>query len=268
MWFRSDLWSDEIWHAVRQAILGARPQKHPLTVEICVGASQRTFLKIFFAETVVGALKDCFRRSKAVRALFISEILSEKSFNAPVAVAAGEERYARILRRSFVVTLPVEGSSLPDFLRHRLDPGGPALSLRFKREIVGELALEIRRFHDQGFVHGDLVPSNIFATLDSQNAARFCFMDNDRTRHYPLWWRHRLWRRNLVQLNRFPLAGISLQDRMRFFHVYVRSRKLGSRERKVLRWLEHKTRQRRRECDAVDASGSFRKLMRWQAPGQ
>jgi serine/threonine protein kinase len=268
LWFRSDLWSGDIWHAVRQVILGARPQNHPLTVEIRIGASQQAFLKIFFANTVAGALKDCFRRSKAVRALFVAEILSERSLNAPVAVAAGEERYARILRRSFVVSLPVEGSSLPDFLRHRLDPRAPALPLRLKREMLGELAREIRRFHDQGFVHGDLVPGNIFATVDSQNSARFCFMDNDRTRRYPVWWRHRLWRRNLVQLNRFPLAGISLQDRMRFFHGYVQSRKLGSKERKLLRWLEQKTRQRRRECDAVDASGSFRKLMRWQAPTQ
>jgi len=95
----------------------------------------------------------------------------------------------------------------------------------------------------------------------------FCFMDNDRTRRYPIWLPHRLWRRNLVQLNRLPLAGISLQDRLRFFHAYTGRNKLARRDRKLVHWLEQKTRQRRRECDAVDASGSFRRLMRWDTPG-
>jgi hypothetical protein len=94
---------------------------------------------------------------------------------------------------------------------------------------------------------------------------QFCFMDNDRTRRYPTWMPRRLWRRNLVQLNRVPLAGISLQDRVRFFHAYVSRSELGRQDLRLARWLEQKTRQRRRECDAVDTSVSFRRLMRWDA---
>jgi Lipopolysaccharide kinase (Kdo/WaaP) family len=266
LWFREDLWSQEIWQSVRQLMRGERPRSHPRTLEIRIAGTQRAFVKIFFAHSIAGALKDCFRRSKGVRALLVAETLADQRFNAPMAIGAGEERRAGILRRSFLVSLPVEGSPLPDFLRDRFDARTPALSLPRKREMLRELAREIRRFHDQGFVHGDLVPGNIFAALNPQGRARFSFMDNDRTRRYPAWLRHSLWRRNLVQLNRFPLAGISLQDRMRFFHGYVKLHKLGSKEREFLRWLEEKTRQRRRECDAVDASGSFRRLMRWQAP--
>jgi hypothetical protein len=40
-------------------------------------------------------------------------------------------------------------------------------------------------------------------------------------------------------------------------------RKLTKDDRRLARWLERKTRQRRRECDGVDASGDFRKLMGW-----
>jgi hypothetical protein len=54
---------------------------------------------------------------------------------------------------------------------------------------------------------------------------------------------------------------------MRFFHSYVDRARLGAPERKLLFWLERRTRRRRRECDAVEASGSFRKLMTWQPPG-
>ena len=268
LWFRDDLWNKEIWRAVRERTMGEQPDIHPRTLEIRIAGTQQAFLKIFFATSVPGALKDCFRRSKAVRALLVGESLAAKGFDAPVAIGAGEERYADILRRSFLVSLPVEGCPLPDFLRDRFAARQPGLPLRRKREMLSQLAREIRRFHDQGFVHGDLVPGNIFVSLDGAGGARFCFMDNDRTRLYPTWLRHRLWRRNLVQLNRFPLAGISLQDRVRFFHGYANSGKLGAGERKLLGWLEQKTRQRRRECDGVDVSGSFRKLMRWKATAQ
>jgi hypothetical protein len=91
-------------------------------------------------------------------------------------------------------------------------------------------------------------------------------MDNDRTRRYPGWIPQQLWRRNLVQLNRFPLPGITLQDRVRFLRYYLGSKLWGKKERRLLDWLEHKTRQRRQECDAVDANQSFRRLMRW--PGE
>jgi hypothetical protein len=86
-------------------------------------------------------------------------------------------------------------------------------------------------------------------------------MDNDRTRRFPIWLPQRLWRRNLVQLNRMPLPGISLQDRMRFLHAYLNAGKFSVADRKLARWLELKTRQRRKECDGVDPSVNFRRLM-------
>jgi hypothetical protein len=270
LWFHRDLWTREIWDTVRQRIAQERPSKHPHTAEIrTAGGAQPLFIKIFFPRSAPGSFKDCFRRSKAVRALLLSESLARYGFHVPVAAGAGEERYAANLRRSFLVTLPVIGCPLPHFLHDRLADRLRDASLRRKRETVARLAREVRKLHDLGFVHGDLVPGNIFIVFDAQGTERFCFMDNDRTRRYPLWLRPRLrlWQRNLVQLNRFPLAGISLQDRMRFFHAYVNLVKLGPAERKLVRWLEQKTRQRRRECDAVDNTGSFRRLMRWDSAG-
>jgi serine/threonine protein kinase len=161
--------------------------------------------------------------------------------------------------------LPVPGRALPLFLRDHVERGAPAISLRQKRQALAQLAREIRRLHDRGFVHGDLVPGNIFVAPKTDGTMGFWFMDNDRTRRYPNCLPQRFWLRNLVQLNRIPLAGISLQDRMRFFHAYTGQKKLERQERRLVQWLERKTRQRRRECDAVDASGSFRRLMRWDA---
>jgi hypothetical protein len=266
LWFRRDLWNRELWLSLRDHLAAVPPSRHPRTVEIRLAeAQQPLFLKVFCGTSAWGSLKDFFRRSKAVRSLLLAERLGDLGFRAPIAIGAGEERYANLLRRSFVATLPVNGRPLPVFLRDQLDARAAGISLRRKRTMLASLAEEIRRLHDLGFVHGDLVPGNIFVAPSSDGTVRFIFMDNDRTRRYPAWLQHRLWKRNLVQLNRFPLAGISLQDRMRFFHAYVRHDKLLRRERKLLRWLEQKTRQRRAECDAVDPSGSFRRLMRWDA---
>jgi hypothetical protein len=234
-------------------------------VEIRVAGGQRFFVKIFFPVSVAGAIKDCFRRSQAVRALFSAARLCQAGFHAPLAAGAGEERFGTRLRRSFLVTLPVDGVGLPEFLRERIDGRAPALPLRRKREVLLQLARELRRFHNQGFVHGDLVAGNLFLQLDAEGRARFYFMDNDRTRRYASWVAQPLRRRNLLQLNRLPLPGISLQDRMRFFHGYVNLSRLGRKERRLLDWLERHTRRRRRECDGVNVSGSFRRLMQWKA---
>lgn len=266
LWFRRDLWSQEIWHALRDRLAAERPSSHPRTLDIrLVGAHQPLFLKVFYRTSALASFKDFFRRSKAVRSLMLTESFGGLGFNAPIAIGAGEERHANLLRRSFVVTLPVPGRALPLFLRDHVERGAPAISLRQKRQALAQLAREIRRLHDRGFVHGDLVPGNIFVAPTKDGTMNFWFMDNDRTRRYPNCLPQRFWLRNLIQLNRIPLAGISLQDRMRFFHAYTGQKKLERQERRLVQWLERKTRQRRRECDAVDASGSFRRLMRWDA---
>ncbi|MGH7816739.1 MAG: hypothetical protein ACREOR_05070, partial [Candidatus Binatia bacterium] len=92
----------------------------------------------------------------------------------------------------------------------------------------------------------------------------FYFMDNDRTGRYPSWSRQTFWKRNLIQLNRMPLPGISLQDRMRFLRAYLDVQRLSAANRQFARWLEARTRQRRKECDGADPTISFRRLMRWR----
>jgi hypothetical protein len=136
--------------------------------------------------------------------------------------------------------------------------------LQAKREALKRAAALIRQFHLRGFVHGDLVAANILVAHAAGQAV-FYFMDNDRTRRYPSWLPQSLWKRNLVQLNRMPLPGITLQDRVRFLRAYLGTKKLSNGDRRLARWLERKTRRRREECDGVAGSGDFRRLMRWSA---
>ena len=265
LWIHREKWRAELWQVLLVLIEKQPYSKHPQTLQLEAPfgtGGDVLFLKIFHGSSGMNRLKDIFRDSKALRSMRQGAALARLNFDAPITIAAGEKREHRLLRKAFVLTLGLKGQPLPVFLRqHSL--GIESVSLLEKRNGLKQLALEVRRLHQLGFVHGDLVPTNIFVSRTAEKGMRLFFMDNDRTRRYPKWFPQVFWRRNLVQLNRIPLPGITLQDRVRFLSYYLGSKEWGSPERRLLAWLERKTRQRRRECDSVDANGSFRQLMRW-----
>jgi serine/threonine protein kinase len=260
-------WTQDLQDRVLNLVERQIPSKHPQTLTLLYhgsGPGRLAYVKVFHRSQGIASLKDSFRESKAFRSLRQCIALARAGFDVPTTVAAGEFRRFRLLLRAFAVTVEISGQPAPDFLRERYPVNSRGLSLAIKRDSLKRLAEQIRHFHRLGFVHGDLVPSNICISAMEGAGLRFYFMDNDRTRRYPCWLPQSLWKRNLVQLNRFPLPGISLQDRMRFFRCYLGYGKLRSVDRRLLRWLEKKTRQRRKECDAVDPNVDFRKLMRWE----
>ena len=240
--------------------------KHPKTLRLSSpeAAEAKLYLKIFHPPFGVAHLKTFFRRSKASRFLQQGVVLSEAGFRVPVAVAIGERRKWGLLQRAFVITLAVNGRPLSSFMLECFAGQAPRLTFREKIVALKSLASLIRRFHDLGFVHGDLVPSNIFVSGWEDREPVFYFMDNDRTRRYPRWLPQKLWKRNLVQLNRFPLPGVSLQDRVRFLRFYGGQQSRRTADDRLLHWLEIQTRRRRKECDGVSGTIDFRKLMRWE----
>jgi len=262
----SGSWNQELQDLILGLAERQPSSKHPQTLQFRYPESKQGslfYLKIFHWAGGLAAIKDLFRYSKAFRSLCQTVALSRAGFDVPTTIAAGEFRRFGILSRAFVVTPEIRGQSAPLFLLNCHALGPPVLPLAKKRDSLMRLAETIRRLHRMGFVHGDLVPSNIFISETDGGSLRFYLMDNDRTRRYPCWFPQALWKRNLVQLNRFPLPGISLQDRMRFFRRYLGRDELRVADRRLLRWLEMKTRERRQECDHVDATLEFRKLMRW-----
>jgi serine/threonine protein kinase len=266
-WFHREKWQQNLWPVVLALIEKQPFSKHPQTLQVKASleaGSDVLFLKVFHGCSGVSAIKDIFRDSKAFRSMHQADALARLNFKVPITVAAGEKREHRLLRKAFILTIGVKGQSLPALLAQ--DAGVHSISLYEKRNALKHLALEVRRLHESGFVHGDLVPTNIFVSRSPGKESVFFFMDNDRTHQYPQWISHTLWRRNLVQLNRIPLPGVTLQDRVRFLGHYLGLKEWGNKERQLLTWLERKTRKRRKECDSVDSSVSFRQLMRW--PGQ
>jgi len=112
-------------------------------------------------------------------------------------------------------------------------------------------------------VHGDLVPPNVFV-----RDGRFVFLDNDRTSRRPLAFGAR---RNLVQLGRLVLPGITLTDRARVLAAYAAERGLGRAARhRLARWVAGKIVQRRCTIDRIENEvarrAGFRSLMRSGGP--
>lgn len=262
----AQFWSKSLERQVLKLVARQVPARHPQTMQFdCeLDAQQGSFfLKVFHRTAGLALFKDCFRQTKANRFWRQGLALAATGFKVPVTIAVGAEYSWRIAKREFVLTEKIDGAPMPQFLRNF--EGGDNTTLIEKRRSIARLAKLIRRFHDNGFVHGDLVATNIFLSKDQAGGIEFYFMDNDRTNRFPTWLPQKLWRRNLIQLNRMPLAGVSLQDRMRFLHSYLGVTNLSDADRRFARWLEVHTRQRRKECDGADPNQDFRKLMRWVA---
>jgi hypothetical protein len=261
-------WNQDLQKRVLALVHAQVPAKHPqiLPVEDPVfGFTGRCYLKVFHRTPGIGAVKDLPRMSKAFRFWRLGLALSAEGFNVPPTVAAGEMRRWGFLQRAFVLSREVAGRPLPKFMHDLAQTPDRRDYFTIKRDGVLRLAQIIREFHGLGFVHGDLVASNLFISRTAGGGLSVYFMDNDRTRRYPAWLRHSRWKRNLIQLNRMPLRGITLQDRVRFLRAYLARGELASAERRFARWLEVKTRKRRSECDGADGSENFRRLMRWKA---
>jgi lipopolysaccharide kinase (Kdo/WaaP) family protein len=191
---------------------------------------------------------------RATRAHRIGEALRAAGFGAPVVVVAARRGGAGLL-----VTRDVGGEDLLAAVARRRG------ARREKRLLLRRLGAEIARLHEAGFVHGDLVPPNVRVVGD-----RFVLLDNDRTRRSALLVRLG-GRRNLVQLGRFVVPGVTLTDRTRVLAAYAAGRGLSRRgRRRLARWLVGKTTARRCAIDGVGVEtarrAGFRALMRSGGP--
>jgi len=233
--------------AVAELVDGAgRASRHARTLPVTAGG-ERVFVKLYPAPAG-------WRARQAFRA---SRMLAAAGFGAPEALLVARRGAAGVL-----VSRDVGGEDLADAVRRLgADPAGR----QAKRRLLRLVGTEVARLHGAGFVHGDLVPPNVRVS-----GGRLVFLDNDRTR------RSRLLvsvgaRRNLVQLGRFVVPGVTLTDRARVLSAYAEARGLSSRRRRRLaRWLVAKTTARRCAIDRIPLGTArehgFRELMRSGGP--
>ena len=192
--------------------------------------------------------------TRARRAHRMGQALAAAGFGAPAVVLVGWRNGAGIL-----VTRDVGGrdvASAVAAVRH---------DRTAKRRLLVQLGGEVGRLHRAGFVHGDLVPPNVLVS-----GGAIVFIDHDRTRHA----RALVavgGRRNLVQLGRFVVPGVTLTDRVRVLGSYARVRGWSAaRRRRLAWWLVAKTTARRCVIAHIAPErarrAGFRALMRSGGP--
>ena len=140
--------------------------------------------------------------------------------------------------------------------------------LHAKRGMLETLGCEIARLHRTGVVAGDLVPANVWIALAAAEL-RIAFLDHDRTRigRTTVAWRRA--RRNLVQLNRVALRGVTATDRLRVYRAYAAGQAWSRAEaRRRLPWIVTKTIARRRaeRGTPIPPHADFRSVMRADGP--
>jgi len=167
------------------------------------------FVKHFDPPAGWERLKSWFRRTRLSRTERITIALRAAGFSVPPILLHGLHRESR---REVIVTARAEGDG-PILALRGLDG-----SIEAKRAVLCALGTEVGRLHGAGFIHGDLTPFNIRIVVDEP--PRFAFIDNERTRRNAVIARRRRRLRNLVQLGRFALPGITRSDRMRVFRAY------------------------------------------------
>jgi Lipopolysaccharide kinase (Kdo/WaaP) family len=167
------------------------------------------FIKHFDPPTGWGRLKSCWRRARSAQTEHITAALRASGFSVPEILLHGIHRESR---REILVTARSEGEIAAVVLRRLSE------CVETKRNILHALGIGIGRLHRAGFIHGDLTPYNIQVIVEQP--PRFVFIDNERTRQNVVIARTRRRLRNLVQLGRFALPGITRSDRMRVFRAY------------------------------------------------
>ena len=212
-----------------------RRSRHASTYPIRLGTpldgATEVFVKLLDAPRGLKAVRRLVLPSRAERMQATLDALVAAGFAVAPILMLGDEHGSG---RTMMVTARVAGDSLPNFLLRTA--GAPGR----RREVLRALGAEVAQLHRAGFIHGDLTPYNIFVA--SGAPARFSLIDHERTAMpRVIWERRRL--RNLVQLCRFELAGMSRTDRIRIVDAYEHA--MGGTSHRLIRRVAAMLRARR-----------------------
>jgi hypothetical protein len=215
--------------------------RHALTymtqIPVGTGRAQELYIKTFHPARGLAAIKQMVRGDRVHNVLRITADLHRAGFaTAPVLLKGVHAASGRIM----LTSSRAEGVSLPEFIA--CGQG----SLARKRVLLRQLGSEVARLHRTGLVHGDMTPYNVFVVQGEP--PRFIFLDHDRTRlGFPAGRRYRQLR-NLVQLGRFDLPGVSNADRLRVFNAYAAGLDRVHRRAMARRVARMLARRRRRDA--------------------
>jgi hypothetical protein len=192
-----------------------RRSRHALTWWVRNGGNAEgvgdMFIKVLDAPCGLRKLKQLLSQPREEYvARMVDELVAADINAAPVLIYGHETATGR----GIIVTARAPGEALPRALRMTGAEG-----LIHKRALLHALGEEVARLHRAGFVHGDLTPYNVI--VERGEPPRFVFIDHERTCRAPIVGRMRGRLRNLVQLGRLELPGLTRADRVRVLRAYA-----------------------------------------------
>lgn len=178
--------------------------------ELDAAGNLEVFIKVIDAPTGLDVVKRWLRRSPADHVADVTAALARDGFETPAILLCGADHATG---REVIVTERAHGTLLTRNLRVAQS------EFPRKRAMLRRLGAAIARLHRAGYLHGDLTPYNVF--VSNGDGLHFVFIDHERTRRTVLSRLERPRMRNLVQLGRFKLNGLSRTDRMRVWAGYT-----------------------------------------------
>jgi tRNA A-37 threonylcarbamoyl transferase component Bud32 len=176
------------------------------------------FVKRFTPGSLIEAMMERIRGSRAARSLRACELLTAAGFKVPAPLAACEQLSAGAIRSSWILSEALTTAGvLSRFIERGHAPAEEENPMR--REALGAVAGTVRRMHDAGLFSSDLQETNLMLDRDGGVLA-IHFVDLDGFRRLGrVGWRRR--RRNLVQLDRSVGRFMSRSERLRFLRDYL-----------------------------------------------
>lgn len=165
-------------------------------------------------------LKDLLHISKAKNEWKLTHQIADLGINTVLPLAMGERRRLGLLRESYFVSKRIaDCETLHDFVvREVKKEHGPSF-VKWKRQLIRQLAVLIAEIHKKGVEHRDLHAGNILMEKIAEGDYKLRLIDLDRAHIYPrLSLRKRLF--ELAQFNMFFTLFVSQTDRLRFFKEY------------------------------------------------
>jgi tRNA A-37 threonylcarbamoyl transferase component Bud32 len=187
--------------------------------------------------------KDLFQRPRGRRAWHAANALTLRGILTPRPLALVEERFAGLLRRSYLITEFVTSpQTLAQYVHEKFVMGNPPSSelQAFSRKLTRAVAA----LYKESIYHSDLKASNILVRAESGKAPEFYFTDLDGIQ---LWRKPRPSRvvKNLVQLYCSLPFCVARPLAVRFFLRFLRETGLGPQLRHRLPEIARKAQKRR-----------------------
>lgn len=205
------------------------------------GTPRVVFIKKYSANNArqlwSGALRGTlFGKSKARREFENMARLRDWGLDAPAPVAYGEERRARWLTRSFLISEGIPDPVPLDVFIRDILPGKPEIERRrLRRELIGKLADYTRRLHEKRFVHHDYFWRNIILT--GHSLEHFALIDAHKGRLWPSWAEQQSRAKDLATLDAPAPRFFRRSERLRFLLRYRGVEKLRADDKEFIRQI-------------------------------